>query len=357
MTTRTRLASLGVAGALLLTACGGGDAQPDGPAAAEPGISPQLSAEPVGTVVGAGGTQPEGVVVTTDGTLVVAVRETSGLVFSTLAVDGSGVDEIAKLTTDQSARHIDLATPDGPVLAPLEGTDELLTVDVATRTVTSDATGVGRGPHNTSRASDGTDVVTNEMGGGVVFVRDGVVASSLPAGPPQPGGLAVVGRYAVVADVQGHGVFVYDATTMTQVASKQVGALLTHAITLAPAGETDGTGAAQGVVALADTSGGAVELERITPQVQDVARIEAPGSPYGLAYDADRALLYVTLTDTNLLRVVDVSDPAQPRVLGDLPTVRQPNSVAVDPRSGTVVVAGSADSNLQLIPRALLPGG
>jgi hypothetical protein len=58
--------------------------------------------------------------------------------------------------------------------------------------------------------------------------------------------------------------------------------------------------------------------------------------------------------------VVDVSDPAKPRILGDVPTVQQPNSVAVDPRSGGVLVTGSAPgrrSSLQIIPASLLPGG
>jgi len=74
-----------------------------------------------------------------------------------------------------------------------------------------------------------------------------------------------------------------------------------------------------------------------------------------LAYDAAHQLLFATLTASNLLRVIDVADPAQPKVLGDVPTVRQPNSVAVDPRTGMVVVAGNAEGMLQLIPPAALP--
>lgn len=74
-----------------------------------------------------------------------------------------------------------------------------------------------------------------------------------------------------------------------------------------------------------------------------------------MAFDAERELLYVTLTASNTLQVVDVSDPAAPEVLGELPTVRQPNSVAVDPRSGTVLVTGTVDGVLQLITPDLLP--
>ncbi len=355
MNTRPGLRPLVLAAicAAALTACGG---TPDRPVAAEPATSPALTATPVGTVVSAGGHGPEGVVITSDGTLVVAVRDPGALVFQTLAADGSTTTPLGTLKTPSSARHLDLATPTGPVLAPLEDSSELLAVDVGTRTIISTATHVGITPHNAARTADGTDVVTNEHGGGVVFVEKGKVVSSLPAGPPQPGGLAVVGRYAAVADVQGNGVWVYDASTRTQVAHRAVGALLTHAITLAAAGALDGTGEQRGVVAFADTSSGAVELELITPQVQDTGRVAAPGRPYGLAYDAARKLLYVTLTATNRLRVVDVGDPTRPRVLTDLPTVRQPNSVAVDTRSGTVVVTGGVDNVLQLIPRSALPG-
>ena len=358
---RPALAVLATTAAVLLAGCGGGgDAAPAGPVAAEPASSPAPTTTPAGTVVGAGGNGPEGIAVDASGRAIIALRDVSGLALVDVAVDGSTAT-VRQVVTDinQSARHLDLATPVGPALVPLEGTDELLTVDLGSGAVTSEATGVGNGPHNAVRTADGTDVVTNEHGGGVVFVRDGQVLSSLPAGPPQPGGLAAVGRYAAVADVQGNGVFVYDGTTRAQVAHRAVGSLLTHALTLAAPGAPDGTGPAAGIVAFADTSGGMVELERITAtgQVEDVARIAAPDSPYGLGYDAQRSLLFVTRTGSNLLRVVDVADPANPRVLGDLPTVRQPNSVAVDPRSGTVLVTGSAGGELQVIPRSLVPTG
>ena len=93
-------------------------------------------------------------------------------------------------------------------------------------------TGVGRQPHDAVRTADGTIVVTNERGGGVVFVRDGTVVASLPAGPPQPGGIAVVGKYAAVADVQGNGVWVYDGSSRREVARKLLGTKLTHAVGL-----------------------------------------------------------------------------------------------------------------------------
>lgn len=108
-----------------------------------------------------------------------------------------------------------------------------------------------------------------------------------------------------------------------------------------------------------ELGGGAVIVERIDPQLGQVVRIETPGKPYGLAYDAHRRL-YVTLTALNLLRLIDLSDATQPRILGDLPTVQQPNSVALDLVSDNVLVTGSAPggaSGLQIITPDLLPVG
>jgi len=318
---------------------------------AEPGLAPPLTVSPVGRVLKVGN-NPEAVAIDSSGTAAVGLKNPDGIALVDL--DAGAVRKV--VSTDGGApRHLDLAGPDGPALAPLEQTNTVLAVSLSDGAVLSKVTGVGHNPHNAVRTADGTIVVNNELGGGVIFIRDGAVASSLPPGPPQPGGLAAVGKYAVSSDVRGQGVWVYDASTGTQVAQAPVGQQLTHTIALAPAGVAEGSGTTAGVVAVADTMGGAVYLERITPQVQQLARIDAPGRPYGLGYDAAHQLLLVTLTASNLLRVIDVADPAQPKVLGDVPTVRQPNSVSVDPRTGMVVVAGNADGVLQLIPPTALP--
>lgn len=357
-----RLRSSAVAGALslalLAAACGGGDpaaapstsgpATADGPA--EPGAAPEATTAPAGRTF-AVGEQPEGLVVGSTGVAAVAVRNPDAV----LLVDLASGRVTRTVPTEGSARHLELATPQGPVLVPLEQTDSVEEIALADGTVTNRATGVGRNPHDVGQAEDGTTVVANELGGGVIFLRDGIQVASLPPGPVQPGGVAITGNYATLSDVRGLGVFVYDVATRTQVAQAPIGEQLTHTISLARRGDPVGTGPTQGVVAVADTVGGAVFLLRITPEVQQVARVDAPGRPYGLAFDPERNLLLTTLTADNLLRVVDVSDPANPRTLGDLPTVTQPNSVAVDPTTGDVVVTGTTDGVLQVIPAAELP--
>ncbi|CCQ14840.1 putative uncharacterized protein [Rhodococcus sp. AW25M09] len=312
--------------------------------AAEPAQAPD-SADPIGTVVPFPGA-PEGVVVGTSGIAAAAVREPDGVVLFDAAT--GAVRQM--VPTTGAPRHLSLAGPDGPVLAPLEGSDELVEVSLDDGAILSTATGVGRQPHDAVSTSDGTIVATNEMGGGVIFLRDGSVVSELPPGPVQPGGVAALGRYAAVADVQGNGVWVYDGSTRQEVAQAPIGVKLTHAVTV------DETTAG-----FADTDGGAVLLSSVDAagSIRQISSIDAPGNPYGLAVDPERALLFVTLTASNLLRVVDVSDPAAPRTLGDVPTVTQANSVAVDPRTGDVLVTGSdpgAASSIQIIARDDLPG-
>ena len=354
---RAFLTAAGAAGlGLVAAACGGsGDSSgstaetsiADGPA--EPGAAASPAAEPAGRTFPVGDA-PEGIVVGTSGTAMVGLRNPDRLAIVDLA-SGTTTQTV---TTQGSPRHLELAGPDGPVIAPLEQTDTMLLVGFD-GTVETTVVAVGRNPHDAARCADGTIVVANELGGGVLFVRDGEIVSELPPGPVQPGGVAAVGNFAEVSDVRGLGVFIYDATTMTQVASAPIGTQLTHSIALAAPGTPAGVGAQEGVTAVADTVGGTVEILRITPQVEQLATVETGGTPYGMGYDAARELLLITVTGDNRLDVIDVADPASPRILGSLPTVQQPNSVSADPTTGDLVVAGEADGLLQVIPSAMVP--
>lgn len=333
--------------ATLVAACGGNDAPPQTSTTtraatppAEPAPAGVPTVAPVGTVVPVPN-GPEGIVVGASGVAAIAARDPAAIVL----VDAATGAVRRTVPTDGAARHLSLSGPDGPVLVPLETSDELVELSLDDGSVMSRTTSVGRQPHDAVRTADGTIVVTNERGGGVVFVRDGAVVASLPAGPPQPGGAAAVGKYAAVADVQGNGVWIYDGSNRREVAQKRIGAKLTHAVVLS-----------DDLAAFADTDGGAVLIERVNPELTEVSRIEAPGKPYGLAYDAERRRLYVTLTATNQLQVVDLVNPDTPRIIGVVPTVQQPNSVAVDRRSGAVLVTGSSpNGTLQIITPDLLP--
>ncbi|MGO4442014.1 hypothetical protein AB4Z42_01520 [Mycobacterium sp. 2YAF39] len=336
-----------IAVAVIVAGCGG-TGTPEQTSASSSTPVPPAEPAPAGTptVAPTGNVMPitsgpEGIVIGTSGIAAIAVRNPAGVV---LVDSRTGVVR-QTIRMDGAARHLSLAGLDGPVLVPLESSNELVEMSLADGTVLSTTTGVGRQPHDAVRTSDGTIVVTNERGGGVVFVRDGAVVGSVPAGPPQPGGAAAVGKYAAVADVQGNGVWVYDGSSREQVAQRQVGTKLTHAVALS-----------DDLAAFADTDGGAVLIERIDPQITEVAKVDSPGKPYGLAYDPARRRLFVTLTATNQLQVIDMADPARPRIAGLVPTVQQPNSVAVEPRSGSVLVTGTRqDGSLQIIAPEQIP--
>ncbi len=77
-------------------------------------------------------------------------------------------------------------------------------------------------------------------------------------------------------------------------------------------------------------------------------RFPLPGVPYGLAYDAQRDLAWVTLTARNEVVGLDVAG-GEPVVVHRFPTVHQPDAVAVDPVSGRVVVVSASGAGLQVI--------
>jgi DNA-binding beta-propeller fold protein YncE len=92
-----------------------------------------------------------------------------------------------------------------------------------------------------------------------------------------------------------------------------------------------------------DTRGdGLIEVH--TDPLRVHRRTHLHGAPYGIAFDPVRKRFWVTLTASN--RVAELTDR---RVLRTFPTVRQPNSVAVDPDSGRVFVASRRDGSLQLL--------
>ena len=87
-----------------------------------------------------------------------------------------------------------------------------------------------------------------------------------------------------------------------------------------------------------DTEGDGLLLFELRPRLELIRRVALPGSPYGIAIDRRRHRLWVTLTAMN--RLVEVTANGRPRPLRTLPSIRQPNAVGVDERTGRVVVIG-----------------
>ena len=297
----------------------------------EPATAPPVAQRAAGRVVPLPGS-PEGLAVDArDGILAVGLRRPAGVAL----VNAATGRERRMVRLPGAPRHLELAGPAGPVLAPLEDADRLAQIALPGGAVTVD-TPVGRHPHDA--AADGSLIfVGNEYASTVSLVR-GRRQIRVEPGPLQPGGVAVGGPFVLVVGVRGRQVEAYSAG----------GRILGTAP--AGAGPTHVQAGRGSVFYVADTEGDAVLIFRVnaTGPHQAAAVATQRGAPYGIAVDRRRGLVYVTLTATNRLESFRVSGTGL--VPGQTwPTVRQPNSVAVDGATGRVFITGRASGQLELI--------
>jgi DNA-binding beta-propeller fold protein YncE len=154
------------------------------------------------------------------------------------------------------------------------------------------------------------------------------------------GGVAATadGEHVGVVRTRERALEVFDARTLRAAGRVSVGIGPTHLV---------GGGGRFFVV---DTRGGALLEVRLHP-LRVHRRTHLGGTPYGIALDTARRRYWVTLTARN--QVAELTDH---RVLRRFPTVRQPDSVAVDPGSGRVFVASRTDGTLQFFDPAPCKG-
>ena len=316
---------------VLLAGCGSGDAEaaPEPPGAAEPADSPEPTGDPAGTVVAL---EPgaEGMVLDpVTGLLAVTVREPNRL----LLIDGTTGTTVREVPLPGHARHLQLAAPGGPVLVPAEDSNAVVEVDLpagGTREIP-----VGDYPHDAARVADGRLLVANEFDGTLSVVTDGEVTQTFDS-QTQPGGIAAVGNVAGVVDVADFTLTTYDVPAGERTTVADAGEGPTHLVA-----------DARGRFLVADTRGDAVLVFESDP-LRLVETYELSGTPYGVTFDDAAEVLWVTLTATNEVVGLSTAGVGLAEV-GRFPTVRQPNTVAVDPRSGRVFVGSRATGELQLI--------
>lgn len=331
------LAKLSVlAAALVLAGCGSSETFPP---AAEPAVSPPLTQTPAGTVIDLVEGEPEGIVADIEtGIVAIGVRNPDGLVL----YDGERERFGKTVELSESPRHLQLAGPGGPVLVPAERSNELIEVRLPGGKISSE-TAVGEFPHDATAVGNRI-FVGDEMGDTISVIEAGRVIGKLTA-PVQPGGLAAAGELVGVIAVAERVLEVYDANTLESIGQTSAGVGPTHIV----AGP-------EGRFYVTDTQGDALLTFRTEPRVQLVDRVNLPGTPYGIAVDPLRRRLYVALTETNELvefRITGVSPKENVR----FPTVRQPNTVAVDGKRDRVYVASRVDRQLQVIDPDAAKGG
>ena len=319
----------------LVAACSGdpasSPAEGDGKHAAEPASSPPLRTTPAGTTtkVAPG---PQGIVYDArTRSLAVAVRDPYRLV----VLDPTTLRQRFSVQLPGKVRHLQVTARGGTALVPSETANTLFEVDL--RTGKARATKVQRHPHDASGAGNGDVLVANEFSGSLSKVRDGKVVAT-QSDLRQPGGVHVVGGTAVAVDVGDYTVTTYDLDSLRRVSRVPAGKGPTHGV---PVGG--------GKFAVTDTRGNAVLLYTLDP-LKQIGRLSLPGSPYGIVGDPAARRVWVTLTGRNRLVGLDVRG-STPRVVARYPTARQPDTVAVDPASGTLWVTGTEDGVVERITR------
>jgi hypothetical protein len=317
-------------------ACGCGGSGDGLAPAAEPARSPPLEERPAGRVVPVGH-KPEGLAFDRrTGLLAVALTRPDRLAL----VDGRSGRTVRRVALPGAARHLALARPGGPVLVPAEDADRLVAVSLPGGRLQHDgrleadgrlpATRVGRQPH-AAVASGGRQFVGNERDRSVSVLEGGREVRRFDA-PVGPGGLAATrGGVVAVVGVRERAIEAFEGDTLTPRGRIPVGVGPTHVVA---------RGRRFFVV---DTRGNGL-IEVLLDPLRVHRRTHLEGAPYGIAFDPSRRRFWVTLTRSN--RVAELTDR---RVLRTFPTVRQPNSVAVDPGSGRVFVASRKDGVLQLL--------
>jgi DNA-binding beta-propeller fold protein YncE len=217
------------------------------------------------------------------------------------------------------------------LLVPEESADRLVEVALPSGAVIASVP-VGRQPHDAA-AAGGRVFVGDELANTVhILEPDGT--TRVLAAPLQPGGVAASpdGSTVVIVGVRGRRITAYRADG-TVIGTADCGSGPTHVV----AGEG-------GLFWVADTAGRAVLAFRVGAKgpVQ-VARVPVGARPYGVAYDAVRHTLWVTLTGVNQLVGLQLGGASvlEREVYA---TVRQPNSVAVDQATGEVVVTASGST-------------
>jgi DNA-binding beta-propeller fold protein YncE len=319
------LTALLVAG--LIAGCGtvGGSAGQQAVQPVEPASAPLGGPAPAGTISPLGAPATAVVVDPRSNTVAVALNDPPRLLLTTL----DGATPPRQVPLPGPAADLVLASDGGPLLVPITTPGSLVRVPLD-----------GGAPNRTDLRgpSDGAATVGNVT---VVALGDRLVV--LDGNRVIPG---FVNATRLIAAPGNAKVWVLDrgrsAVSVVDLSTGEISPALRA-----------GNGAASAVadrfgrLLVTDTRDGELLAFAGDPPVLR-QRFPLPGAPYGLAYDGRRDLVWVTLTGRDEVVGLGVAG-GEPVIVHRLPTVHQPDAVAVDPVSGRVYIVSASGAGLQVI--------
>ncbi|GAA2608169.1 hypothetical protein GCM10010399_43770 [Dactylosporangium fulvum] len=182
---------------------------------------------------------------------------------------------------------------------------------------------------------DWTAVALPDRGDVIILSATGAVTRTIDAGG-RPTAVAADDTRVAVVDASQSSLTVFDAANGAKQEAIRAG---DGAVTVT----ADGTGR----FVVVDARDGELLVFETGPLILR-QRHPVAGSPFGAAYDPTRRTLWVAVTQRNEVVGYDLSG-GTPREVGRHPSVRLPVAVSVDPPTGTVAVAGSAEGLVQRI--------
>jgi len=320
-----------------LTGCGqGGPKITDQAPAATPAVSPPPASPPAGTVLPIGAKISAAAVDEATGTLAIAVSDPDRLLLINLAALDAQPHTVR---LPGRVEQLDQTGVDGQLLAPVASAGQLLTVDVI------------------SGQTRSVDVEGGPVAAAVVAGRTVVALASRPGVAVLDGGRVrhtqdqFVGPAVVVAAGATAAVLDRMRTALTVLDPADAGG---DPVKLGPSlragnGATNAVGDRFGRVLVTDTRDGELLAFSADPLIMR-QRFPTPGAPYAIAYDPARDLAWVTLTERNEVVGFHVAG-GEPVERYRLATVRQPNVVAVDPRSGAVIIGSGTGDGVQVVEK------
>jgi DNA-binding beta-propeller fold protein YncE len=297
--------------------------------AATPATSPPPASTPAGTHIPLPGDATAMLVDARTHTLAVAISKPAELLMYR-------TDDITAaprtVPLPGAVSHLSVAQPGGPILAPVASANQIVQVSIPTAT-TSVVTVPG-GP--TSAATFDGQLLVAVPTRHAIDVLTGDKITRTITGDVNPDQILTADGKVVMLDRIRSAVF--DVNTIND----SVGA-----------GQRAGDGATNAAVdgygrfLVTDTRTGELLAFSADP-VLVRQRSPVPGVPFGIAVDTTRDLAWVTATGLNQVIAYQLAG-GQPVEKYRLPTVRQPNSVAVDPDSGQVYVASADGGGMQVM--------